>query len=139
MKLKYQIVKKTELNTEAIKWKIISGLRDSDYKIDGSTENTISFIVNTSGWTLTSNQVSTMDEGIFELLESENEKYRHLLTYYLSLTVNWVLLTIFLLLGFFFDYWILVLAGGLVIFTVISLGLTKIQSTEMLDKITGDI
>ena len=137
MQLKRQISAQTTLDADMIKLKIITELKEADYKIEQIIGTTIPF--NNRGWEIKLNgtQASKVDEGMFEIAALENNK-NITLTYCLSLNYVLAQLAIVVIISFWFGFVVLFLAGGLIVFTLIRLLVTKIGCEEMLKRIVGD-
>jgi len=134
MNLKNQISRKTFLDTDILKFRIISEIKESGYNIKGMTGDIIYFNYQPKGWALRSSQVGKVDKGEFEISVNKKEKTLTL-TWHTSLTY---LLTLFIgivLLGIFWDYIMLVMAGCVILVTLGEFVIAKIKSEEMIDRI----
>jgi len=136
VKLTYRISKKTSLNNEIIKCKLVDLLGQNGYRIVNVTKDKIVFDnkKKENGWGLTANEANKMDAGEFDIIDSEFER-NITLTYRLSLTIPLILFVIFVLVAIFFDRGTLFFAAGIVLFTLLSIPLTKLRSEDLLDEL----
>ena len=135
IKLKFQIERKTSLETNIIQEKIISELDASYYRIVSKNDNIIRFEYSGGDpeiWNSRSVGFKKIDEGVFEIItEDEN---RIVLTYYIPILAEFVVFIVVAIVSFVSSGAFLVILPFLIQLFII-IYLIKGISQSMIDKI----
>ena len=139
MKLKFKIEKRTDLELKNLTDRIISHLTDSKYKILDRTNYEVAFDdSNTPVWSSNAKKFTRVDSGIFEILKLHNQDVV-ILTYYISIIGEIIMIVVLALIGLFYDDVILLYSLFVLLFSLLRLQIVYSNSKEIVNKITDPI
>ncbi len=133
-KLRYQLSAETCVKGNHWKYKIQLMLREYGYHVVNIKNDTIHFELEKKGWGSNISQLGKADGGTIKIIELENGSMI-VLTYYINLIYNILLLTVFILFTFYFGWAVLFLVLGWVLLTFLQLLITKVRHQDLLKEI----
>lgn len=131
-KLYYQLSETTTLDNEQLESRIHDKLKEYGYCLMDNKDSNFRFEL--KGWGLSANQIGKADSGIVKIIPIDGESQIQM-TIYINLIFNFIFLVCLLLAVFFFDWIAIIPMLGLILFTWISIMITKTRHKELLSKI----